>query len=452
MLFNDYRENARLDFSRPEIAALVPKSAKNILDVGCAYGSLGAALKKRQDCRVTGVEIEHDKAKEAKTKLDEVSFTDIEKTGINGLGDPFDCIIFADVLEHLKDPWATLKNAADSLKPDGLVIASIPNIAHPQILIRLHCDLFKHESFGIMDVSHLRFFTKTTIFQLFAYANLKIKSITPCPNAENPITYLVKAIKAKNSPEKNATTIVIPHCQDLEMLKRAVGSIVKNTSSPHRLIVVTNGAQEETIKWLRDQDNVITIENKHRLGFPIAVNLAMAIVETDYFSICNDDIYVTPDWLHHMVDCMNSDKDMGIVGPTSNYVSGPQQITTEKYNSNTTLETTAIAYHLAHLNKKKLHPRIVFFCVLIKKAVLDKVGILDEVFSPGNFEDDDYCIRARKAGFQNAIDLSTFIHHEHSATWSKNKKEYGEVMQRNLKKLQDKWGSNPWSDLLPSSL
>src|SRR3712207_910231 len=109
---------AAYERARPEILEHVPTTARRVLDLGCATGTTGAALKQRQDAHVTGVEIEPEYAREAASRLDEVIEGDVAAVTVDGT---YDALIAADILEHLADPWTTLRRYAGHLQPGATV-------------------------------------------------------------------------------------------------------------------------------------------------------------------------------------------------------------------------------------------------------------------------------------------------------------------------------------------
>jgi SAM-dependent methyltransferase len=161
------------DQSRPEVADLVPGECQRILEIGCATGQLGCLLKTRGH-HVTGVELVPEVAEAAREHLDHVVTADVETDGFPFDSDSFDCIIFADVLEHLIDPWRVLREAVAVLAPDGCVIASIPNVQNIDVVWRLLRGRWDYRERGITDFGHLRFFTLRTIHGLFEEAGLEI--------------------------------------------------------------------------------------------------------------------------------------------------------------------------------------------------------------------------------------------------------------------------------------
>jgi 2-polyprenyl-3-methyl-5-hydroxy-6-metoxy-1,4-benzoquinol methylase len=162
---------------RTDLLAMVPERALRILDVGCASGVLGSKLKK-QGREIVGIEFDQALGKTASGRLDKVFIGDAEAVSLPYRSGYFDCILFADVLEHLRDPLALLKKLGDLVSDQGMVVASIPNIRYYKVINRL---MFKgtwdYTDSGIMDRSHLRFFTLINIKELFYQAGYEIIEI-----------------------------------------------------------------------------------------------------------------------------------------------------------------------------------------------------------------------------------------------------------------------------------
>lgn len=172
-----------LDTERREALALVPTGAKRVLDVGCGHGGFGAALKReRPRTEVWGIEVNHTAAAVASERLDRVLRTPFP--GAVG-AERFDVVSFLDVLEHMADPWEALEHTKRLLAPDGLVVASIPNVRHFHVSLPL---LFRgrwvYDTSGIMDRTHLRFFTRQTIIDLFSTSGYDLLSLAPLVSSE----------------------------------------------------------------------------------------------------------------------------------------------------------------------------------------------------------------------------------------------------------------------------
>ncbi len=159
--------------ARPEVANLVPARCRRVLDVGCANGELGKLLQQRGH-EVTGIELVAESAERARRWLKRVEAIDIETRGFPFPAESFDAVLFADVLEHLINPWLILKEAAALVVSGGCVVASIPNLQNFAVLRRLMLGRWEYRHRGITDFGHLRFFTLATIRQLFSQAGLTL--------------------------------------------------------------------------------------------------------------------------------------------------------------------------------------------------------------------------------------------------------------------------------------
>lgn len=182
--------------SRPEMLPFVPESAGRILEFGCSGGDFGALVKSRKDCVYHGVEPHEPSAREAEKKLDKVfncSAEDFFQMPGNQPGF-YDVVVFNDVLEHLADPYQLLNQVRPLLNQEsGAVMASIPNFLYfYNILEILRTSDFKYREAGIMDRTHLRFFTKKSMVRMFEDCGYKIKSIQGIntPNKQNKFRLL----------------------------------------------------------------------------------------------------------------------------------------------------------------------------------------------------------------------------------------------------------------------
>jgi methionine biosynthesis protein MetW len=147
-----------------------------VLDVGCSTGFLGERLKKEKGCTVHGIEIDKESCMTASKRIDKVICADIERQDINTEKNYYDCIIFADILEHTSNPEEVLEKFTRYLKRDGSVFVSLPNVAHPLVRLKLLFGGWNYTKYGILDDMHLRFFTYKTARQLLESAGLKINA------------------------------------------------------------------------------------------------------------------------------------------------------------------------------------------------------------------------------------------------------------------------------------
>lgn len=167
--------------ARSDIVSAVPAAAMRILDVGCSNGAVGAALKAGAAERtVTGIDADDSLLAEARGHLDQVISADLNEFSYQGAFAPgsFDCLIFADVLEHLVDPWKHLRDAIYCLDDGGSVVVSLPNIRHISALRSIFLGgIFPRRDRGIFDRTHLRWFTIRDGRELVEQAGLRVASI-----------------------------------------------------------------------------------------------------------------------------------------------------------------------------------------------------------------------------------------------------------------------------------
>jgi SAM-dependent methyltransferase len=161
---------------RPELQRHVAAGARRILDLGCASGALGAALKAR-GAYVVGVESDPRYAARARERLDEVIEADLETVDPAPLG-RYDVLVAGDVLEHLTDPWAVLRRFAGIVEPGGTVVVSLPNVRHWESVYAIAVQgRFPLRNEGIFDRTHLRWFTLHDAWGLVDQAGLEVEGV-----------------------------------------------------------------------------------------------------------------------------------------------------------------------------------------------------------------------------------------------------------------------------------
>ncbi|MBO3463324.1 methyltransferase domain-containing protein [Aetokthonos hydrillicola Thurmond2011] len=151
---------------------------KRVVDFGCATGYFAKLLTNR-GCQVTGVEVNSKAAKLAEQYCEQVIVADLDFVSLSEIlpKQGFDVAVFGDVLEHLRDPWRVLRETREILKPKGYVVASIPNIAHGAIRLALLQGRFEYMELGILDRTHLRFFTRKSVEILFDESEFFVDSV-----------------------------------------------------------------------------------------------------------------------------------------------------------------------------------------------------------------------------------------------------------------------------------
>jgi len=168
----------------------VPESAHTVLEVGCSVGNFGSLLKSERSARVWGVEIDPEAAAIASRRLDKVIVGPFDRN-LNLPEGEFDCVLFNDVLEHMIDPYSALEYAKELLAKDGCVVASIPNVRYFGNVWRFLIDgTWEYVDEGILDRTHLRFFTRKSIESMFpklGFEISEIKGINPVDSWDPPL-------------------------------------------------------------------------------------------------------------------------------------------------------------------------------------------------------------------------------------------------------------------------
>jgi methionine biosynthesis protein MetW len=192
------------NYATSRIVGLIPDGAR-VLDVGCSAGYLGESLIEHRKARVWGIELDESDAATARERgFEKVFAADLDTFNWQELeGNQFDAIVFADVLEHLKRPGDAIRGAARYLAADGVVLASIPNIAHLSIRVELMEGGFAYEKLGLLDDTHLKYFTKKTIEEMFEAAGLTIQRLeaTLYDLPEDRVTERLRAVGLETTPQ-----------------------------------------------------------------------------------------------------------------------------------------------------------------------------------------------------------------------------------------------------------
>lgn len=247
--------------------------------------------------------------------------------------------------------------------------------------------------------------------------------------------------------QDDLTSIVILGFNQLAYTQLCIESVFRATREPYELILVDNGSTDGTTEYFkalaRRHPFVTAILNEQNLGFAGGCNQGIIAARGGQILLLNNDTLVSDGWLSPMLGKLREDPRWGIVGPVSNYVSGPQCITEVPYGD----EVDAIApfaerWSKDHEGQGFAMDRIVGFCMLIRRDVIARIGGFDTRFGNGNFEDDDFCLRARVAGYQIWVCQDVFVHHFGSRTFRAlgDKADYRHAMDIGWDLFKEKWG------------
>lgn len=239
-----------------------------------------------------------------------------------------------------------------------------------------------------------------------------------------------------------ASIIVLAHNQ-LEYTKKCLESIRKNTTNiEYEIIVVNNGSSDNTKEYLELQEDIIVINNEKNLGFSKGNNIGFEKAKGKYVVFLNNDTIVTKNWLFNMVNYLDENSTVGAVGPVTNNISGSQQISVN-YNLENQSNLDTFVNNLLRVKKSSSTLRLVGFCLVVRKRILSEIGVFDEEFEVGNYEDDDLCLRILEYGYSLKIVHNSFVHHYGSITFKNEKINYENHMETNKIKFIEKWGFDP---------
>ncbi|MEX0717774.1 MAG: glycosyltransferase [Planctomycetaceae bacterium] len=383
---------------------------------------------------------------------------------------PFDRIECGDTFDFLRDPLGALRTFRERLAAEGELTADFSNVRHLTTVAELLAGRFlTAEQTGRRP---LRFHTRREIEKLFFRSGYRVAELAILPgrgraeweargrpgmidvdglrvdglSMADAEEFYARGFTATampvDVPEQLLTSIVIPVHDQLDYTRQCLESVRFRTDGPYELIVVDNGSADGTTGYLRARSDVRLIENPRNHGFAVACNQGIEAARGDRILLLNNDTLVTTGWLDRLHAALDRDPKIGLVGPCSNRVSGPQQIPID-YTDLASLDGFAWDRGKRHHGELEETERLVGFCLLLRREVVERVGLFDERFGLGNFEDDDYCRRAREAGFRAVIARDAFVHHFGGRTFIGSGIDHGALMRRNAQLYREKWADRP---------
>ncbi|GAB2586992.1 hypothetical protein GCM10027066_30460 [Dyella jejuensis] len=245
--------------------------------------------------------------------------------------------------------------------------------------------------------------------------------------------------------EPRVSVIVVTY-NNLDLTDACLTSLEKHSAYTNlEVIVVDNASSDDTAAYLKTWANASgnrrIILNSENRGFAAANNQGLEVATGDYLVLLNNDTYVTPGWIATLVGHMQRTSTLGLLGPVTNNIGNEARIDIDYTDMDEMLRAARqyTAYHVGMLTPLRT---AAFFCVMMSRAVYEKIGPLDESFGVGFFEDDDYCRRVEQAGWSIACADDVFIHHNLSASFNKLKQERRqELFEKNRAIYEAKWGA-----------
>jgi GT2 family glycosyltransferase/glycosyltransferase involved in cell wall biosynthesis len=240
-------------------------------------------------------------------------------------------------------------------------------------------------------------------------------------------------------------SIIVLTYNNLHLTKLCVDSIFRNTIWPNfELIIVDNASKDATRDYLeklaKQHENVKLILNDHNEGFAGGNNQGIRLATGEYIVPLNNDTIVTHGWLARLIRHLESDAKIGLVGPVTNSIGNEAKIEVE-YSCIEEME--AFSERQARQNEGKTFEikMLALFCAVTRRKLFYEIGLLDERYEVGMFEDDDLASRLKKAGYRLLCCEDVFIHHFHGAAFNQlSEDKYKSLFKANRNKFEAKWG------------
>ena len=239
-----------------------------------------------------------------------------------------------------------------------------------------------------------------------------------------------------------ASIILVTH-NNLAFTRLCLGALLGHAErNDFEIIIVDNASTDGTVEFLRSLSPTITlIANEANRGFPAANNQALATARGEFLILLNNDTIVPRGWLERLVDHLRNDPSIGSVCACTNRIGNEAEI-------DTSYRTFGEFCDFAQRRMRELAgatfdlPMAPMFCMAMRREVLEKVGPLDEQFGAGMFEDDDYAMRVRAAGYRVCCADDVFVHHFGGASFGNliASGEHGKLFRANRELFEKKWG------------
>jgi GT2 family glycosyltransferase len=238
---------------------------------------------------------------------------------------------------------------------------------------------------------------------------------------------------------ESLTSIIILTYNGLTFTKQCLASIFQYTKNNYELILIDNGSTDGTIEFLSSIPNAKIIKNTQNRGFPGGCNQGISIASGENIVLLNNDTVVTAGWLERLLFWIESDPDIGIVGPKSNFISEQQRIMPVPYKTMEEMKKFAKEWTKDHHKEGYVADLLSGMCMVLKKTLTEQIGGFDERFFPGYFEDTDFCLRAQIFGKKLWVANDVFIHHYGSSSFKNNHWKHWNHIQESKKKFLQKW-------------
>jgi GT2 family glycosyltransferase len=250
------------------------------------------------------------------------------------------------------------------------------------------------------------------------------------------------------------TSIVIVARDNLAVTADCLASIYAHTHRSFEVVLVDNGSTEDfqglVARIGASHGNITWLRNQRDVGYASACNQGLAAARGEYLAILHNDVLVTPGWLSRQLALMAIDPAVGVTGPALSACANAQSVGMRTYQSVAELTAFAEAWAVNHANEIALSVPLSGVCLVMKRQVVARIGGLDGSFGSSIHTDDDFCLRAFRAGYRLAIAFDAFVHHQGAATWKRLGIDRGRVAAESWRLFCEKWGLPADAKLLPA--
>jgi GT2 family glycosyltransferase len=253
----------------------------------------------------------------------------------------------------------------------------------------------------------------------------------------------VDAVEERLSLLQKKVSVIVLTYNNLDCTRACLNSLYSSSAYENwELIVVDNNSSDGTVEYLRQfvvsHDNVRLILNQTNFGFARGNNQGMTAASGELIILLNNDVIVTQGWMGKMVAYLTR-AEIGLVGPVTNSIGNEAKVDLG-YTNLAQMPQAAAAYTQAHQGQYFEIKVLAAFCLGLRRALINEVGLLDERFEVGMFEDDDYSRRVREQGYRVVCARDIFIHHVGGASFFKlPRDEYRRIFAANKMRYEEKW-------------
>jgi GT2 family glycosyltransferase len=244
--------------------------------------------------------------------------------------------------------------------------------------------------------------------------------------------------------QTDLTSIVVVARDNLMLTADCLASIVTHTPRSFEIILVDNGSADDyrgLVAKLRARNARVTwLRNQRDFGYAQACNQGLAAARGEYLALLHNDVIVTPGWLGRLLALMAVNPAVALTGPSLSACAGPQAPGLRTYEEVAELAAFAEPWAVSHADELAVTMPLSGACLVMKRQVVERVGGLDPRFGSSIHTDDDFCIRAYRAGFRMAIAFDAFVHHVGGATWKALGLDRGRAAAESRQRFGEKWG------------